>query len=418
MVKDIALKYTSKNLVIRILIGFILGAGLGILSQNLESNFINNFIKFSEILGSLFVGALKAIAPILVFVLIISSIVSKKLGDAKGFKFVLILYLVGTFLASCVGVGFSFIFPVQIALNDIVSQNTPQNIAEVFKNLAFKMVDNPISAISSGNFIGILVWSVGLGLALRFSNETTKTMIKDFADGLTKIVKVIIELAPFGIFGIVAISVSTLGVSAIASYVKITILLICAMLFVALIVNPLIVFLCLKKNPFPLIFVCLKNSGLTAFFTRSSAANIPVNLELCKKMKLDEKLYSISIPIGANINMAGAAITIAVLTLGAAFTLDIAPDFGSALLLCLIAAVGACGASGVAGGSLMLIPLACSLFNIPNDTAMQVIAIGFTIGVIQDSLETAINSSTDVIFTAVASYKSNDNYEKEILEKI
>lgn len=418
MVKDIALKYTSKNLVIRILIGFILGAGLGILSQNLESNFINNFIKFSEILGSLFVGALKAIAPILVFVLIISSIVSKKLGDAKGFKFVLILYLVGTFLASCVGVGFSFIFPVQIALNDIVSQNTPQNIAEVFKNLAFKMVDNPISAISSGNFIGILVWSVGLGLALRFSNETTKTMIKDFADGLTKIVKVIIELAPFGIFGIVAISVSTLGISAIASYVKITILLICAMLFVALIVNPLIVFLCLKKNPFPLIFVCLKNSGLTAFFTRSSAANIPVNLELCKKMKLDEKLYSISIPIGANINMAGAAITIAVLTLGAAFTLDIAPDFGSALLLCLIAAVGACGASGVAGGSLMLIPLACSLFNIPNDTAMQVIAIGFTIGVIQDSLETAINSSTDVIFTAVASYKSNDNYEKEILEKI
>lgn len=418
MVKDIALKYTSKNLVIRILIGFILGAGLGILSQNLESNFINNFIKFSEILGSLFVGALKAIAPILVFVLIISSIVSKKLGDAKGFKFVLILYLVGTFLASCVGVGFSFIFPVQIALNDIVSQNTPQNIAEVFKNLAFKMVDNPISAISSGNFIGILVWSVGLGLALRFSNETTKTMIKDFADGLTKIVKVIIELAPFGIFGIVAISVSTLGVSAIASYIKITILLICAMLFVALIVNPLIVFLCLKKNPFPLIFVCLKNSGLTAFFTRSSAANIPVNLELCKKMKLDEKLYSISIPIGANINMAGAAITIAVLTLGAAFTLDIAPDFGSALLLCLIAAVGACGASGVAGGSLMLIPLACSLFNIPNDTAMQVIAIGFTIGVIQDSLETAINSSTDVIFTAVASYKSNDNYEKEILEKI
>lgn len=418
MVKDIALKYTSKNLVIRILIGFILGAGLGILSQNLESNFINNFIKFSEILGSLFVGALKAIAPILVFVLIISSIVSKKLGDAKGFKFVLVLYLVGTFLASCVGVGFSFIFPVQIALNDIVSQNTPQNIAEVFKNLAFKMVDNPISAISSGNFIGILVWSVGLGLALRFSNETTKTMIKDFADGLTKIVKVIIELAPFGIFGIVAINVSTLGVSAIASYVKITILLICAMLFVALVVNPLIVFLCLKKNPFPLIFVCLKNSGLTAFFTRSSAANIPVNLELCKKMKLDEKLYSISIPIGANINMAGAAITIAVLTLGAAFTLDIAPDFGSALLLCLIAAVGACGASGVAGGSLMLIPLACSLFNIPNDTAMQVIAIGFTIGVIQDSLETAINSSTDVIFTAVASYKSNDNYEKEILEKI
>ncbi len=418
MIKNIVLKYTNKNLVIRIIIGFLIGASLGILSQNFESNFINSIVKFGDILGLLFVGALKAIAPVLVFVLIIASIVSKNLGDAKGFKFVLALYLVGTFLASCVGVGFSFLFPVELALVDTVAQNAPQNIAEVFKNLAFKMVDNPLNAIANGNFIGILVWSIGLGISLRFANQTTKTIIQDLADGFTKIVKVIIELAPFGIFGIVATSVANIGIVAIASYAKITILLICSMLFVALVINPIIVFLCLKKNPFPLVFVCLKNSGLTAFFTRSSAANIPVNLELSKKLQLNEELYSISIPIGANINMAGAAITIAVLTLGAAFTLDIVPDFGSALLLCLIAAVGACGASGVAGGSLMLIPLACSLFNISNDMAMQVIAIGFTIGVIQDSLETAVNSSTDVIFTAVASYKTNDNYTKEIMDKI
>jgi len=412
MLVEFAQSYARKNLILRIIVGFILGAVLGIAALKFHTGWLEGLVAFAGILGDLFAKALKAIAPILVFMLILNSIITKTFANAKGLKLVIWLYVIGTFLASLVAVGFSFMFPVELILPEN-SENleAPAGIAEVLRNLVFKIVDNPVNAVASGNFIGILAWSIGLGIALRIAAPTTKEFFTDLSHALIKVVRFIIQLAPIGVFGIVAYSVATLGIDTLASYLRITVLLVCAMLFVALIVNPLIVFVVLKKNPFPLVFKCLGRSGLTAFFTRSSAANVPVNMELCQKMKLDEELYPISIPLGATINMAGAAVTIAILTLGAVFALDIETDFGTALLLCVLATVGACGASGVPGGSLMLIPLACSLFNIGNDTAMQVIAIGFAIGVIQDSLETAINSSTDVIFTAVASYKTNENLE-------
>lgn len=312
-------------------------------------------------------------------------------------------------MAACVGVAFSFLFPTTLSINDVIAadKTAPVNILVVLKDLFFKIVDNPLHAISSGNFMGILAWAVGFGIALRFCTNETKKVFVDLSEATTKIVQFIIQLAPFGIFGLVCTSVYNTGLSTLAGYLRIVIVLVVAMAFVALVINPLIVFVTLRKNPYPLVFTCLKESGLTAFFTRSSAANIPVNLNLCRKLKLDEELYSISIPLGATINMAGAAVVISIMALAAANTLGIRPDFGTALLLCVISAIGACGASGVAGGSLLLIPLACSLFNIQNDVAMQVVAIGFIIGVIQDSVETAINSSTDVVFTAVASHKTN-----------
>ncbi len=401
--------YKDKNLILKILVGMFLGAILGILTQKFGGGFLNGFAGFAEILGNLFVGALKAVAPVLVFILILSSIMTKKLGNATGIKYIITLYIVGTFLAACVGVAFSFLFPTTLSINDVVAadKTAPVNILVVLKDLFFKIVDNPLHAISSGNFMGILAWAVGFGIALRFCTNETKKVFVDLSEATTKIVQFIIQLAPFGIFGLVCTSVYNTGLSTLAGYLRIVIVLVVAMAFVALVINPLIVFLTLRKNPYPLVFTCLKESGLTAFFTRSSAANIPVNLNLCRKLKLDEELYSISIPLGATINMAGAAVVISIMALAAANTLGIRPDFGTALLLCVISAIGACGASGVAGGSLLLIPLACSLFNIQNDVAMQVVAIGFIIGVIQDSVETAINSSTDVVFTAVASHKTN-----------
>lgn len=399
-------KYMDKSLITRIAVCLVLGAILGFVAQSINSEPLNGAAGFAGLLGNLFVGALKAVAPILVFILILSAIVNKEFsGGGTGLKKVVILYLVGTFLASCTGVIFSFLFPTELALMGIEGANRPApvSVLVVLKDLLFKVVDNPINAIATGNYIGIIAWAVALGVTLRYAGEQTKKFFGDVSEALTKVVQFIIQLAPIGVFGLVCATVYETGLQALAGYARIVVVLVVAMVFVALVVNPIIVFVITKKNPYPLVFTCLKESGITAFFTRSSAANIPVNLNLCKKLGVNEELYPISIPLGATINMGGAAVVIAVMALAAANTLGISVDFGTALLLCVVAALGGCGASGVPGGSLLLIPLACGLFGISNDIAMQVVAIGFIIGVIQDSVETAVNSSTDVIFTAIAS---------------
>ena len=407
--------YKNTNLILRIIIGLILGAILGFAARNGIENvdfggtrlgqFLINFAEFASIFGSLFVSALKAAAPILVFLLILSSILNKSIGATKGLTLVILLYIIGTLTAACVGVGASFLFPTTLTLSGVeaVDKSVPQNVWIVLKDLLFKIVDNPFNAIANGNYVGILAWSIGLGVALKFSDPQTKKIFTDISDGVSKIVQFIIQLAPFGIFGLVNSAVFETGVNALLGYGQLVIVLVAAMGVVALIVNPIIVLILTRKNPYPLVFTCLKDSGITAFFTRSSAANIPVNLALCKKLGICDELSSISIPLGATINMAGAAVVISILALAWEHTLGIEISFGTALLLSVVSAVGACGASGVPGGSLMLIPLACSLFKIPNEISMQIVAIGFIIGVIQDSVETAINSSTDVLFTAVAS---------------
>ena len=407
--------YKDKSLIMRIIVGLVLGAILGVIAQGASSSFMNALVGFAGLLGNLFVGALKAVAPILVFILILSAIINKEFSSgATGLKKVVVLYIVGTLLASATGVAFSFMFPTELALSGIegADRPAPVSVLVVLKDLLFKIVDNPLNAIVTGNYIGIIAWAVGLGVTLRYAKGETKKFFGDISEALTKIVQFIIQLAPFGIFGLVATTVYETGLQALAGYARIVVVLVAAMAFVALVINPLIVFVMTKKNPYPLVLTCLKESGITAFFTRSSAANIPVNLNLCKKLGINEELYSISIPLGATINMGGAAVVIAIMALAAANTLGITPDFGTALLLCVVGALGACGASGVPGGSLLLIPLACGLFGISNDIAMQVVAIGFIIGVIQDSVETAINSSTDVVFSAVASGVSEPNLEK------
>jgi serine/threonine transporter len=356
----------------------------------------------SAILGKLFVSALKAVAPLLVLVLVMSAIAKHQGGQPTHIKPILYLYLIGTFAAAITAVGLSFLFPTQLVLNSSESLAAPEGIAEVLNVLVFKMVDNPINALMNANYIGILVWGVLLGFGMRRANESSKAVLQDLADAVSNMVGWIIRFAPLGIFGLVAGTVAETGFAALTMYKDLLLVLLGAMLFIALIVNPLIVFIKLKRNPYPLVFTCLRESGVTAFFTRSSAANIPVNMTLCEKLGLHQDTYSVSIPLGATINMAGAAITITTLTLAAVHTLGVEVDFATALLLSLVAAVSACGASGVAGGSLLLIPLACSLFGISNDVAMQVVAVGFVIGVIQDSAETALNSSTDVLFTATA----------------
>ena len=342
--------------------------------------------------------------------LVSASIVLKEFGRANGMKNVIILYLIGTFLASLAAVCVSFIFPTALVLQNtsVAMSAAPSNIAVVLKDLVYKIVDNPLNAIATGNYIGILAWAIATGLALRHCSNETKKVFKDISEAITRIVKFVIRLAPFGIFGLVSISVAQTGFAALGGYAKLLFVLVGTMLFVAFVINAIITFIVTRKNPYPLIMTCIKESAITAFFTRSSAANIPVNMNLCKKLELNEDLYSISIPLGATINMAGAAVTIAVLSLSAVYTLGIEVGFWNALLLSVIAAIGACGASGVAGGSLMLIPLACSLFGISNDIAMQVVAIGFIIGVIQDSVETALNSSTDVLFTAIVSNNTKE----------
>ncbi|MFA0086547.1 serine/threonine transporter SstT [Vibrio sp. 10N.286.49.C2] len=386
-------RYANGNLVLQILAGIVFGVILAVASPATAQSF--------GMLGGLFVGALKAVAPILVFILVAASIANQKKNQTTHMRPIVVLYLIGTFTAALTAVLLSFLFPVELTLVAGAEGATPpQGIAEVLHTLLFKLVDNPVSALMNANYIGILAWAVGLGIALHHASDTTKAVFEDLSHGVSQIVRFIIRLAPFGIFGLVAATFATTGFSALAGYAKLLFVLLSSMAIIALIVNPIIVYVKTKQNPYPLVFQCLRESGVTAFFTRSSAANIPVNMALCEKLKLDEDTYSVSIPLGATINMAGAAITITVLTLAAVHTMGIEVDLLTAVLLSVVAAVSACGASGVAGGSLLLIPLACGLFGISNDVAMQVVAVGFIIGVIQDSAETALNSSTDVVFTA------------------
>lgn len=389
-------KLLQLGLVPQIMLGILLGIAVALVSPD--------FAKQLSLLGVVFVKALKSIAPLLVFVLVSSAIANRQASNSGSMKPVLMMYLVGTFLAAVVAVALSFLFPTTLILNaEPGSISAPEGISQVLMSLLLQVVDNPISALMNANYIGVLAWAIGLGLALQHASDTTKEMVSDISNGVSSLVKFIIRLAPLGILGLVADAIATTGFSSLASYGKLIAVLLSAMLIIALVVNPVLVFFKTRKNPYPLVLTCLRESGVTAFFTRSSAANIPVNLALSEKLGLNKELYSVSIPLGATINMAGAAITITVLTLATVNTLGIQVDLASAILLSIIATISACGASGVAGGSLLLIPLACSMFGIPNDVAMQVVAIGFVIGVIQDSAETALNSSTDVVFTAAVS---------------
>ena len=356
-----------------------------------------------EILGTLFISALKAVAPILVLILVIAAISNQQPGQTTQLKPILGLYLVGTLSAAMVAVVASMAFPSTLVLKDASTGMTaPGGISEVLLQLLKNMVDNPVNALLHANYIGILVWAVGMGIALRQGAEHTRQVMADFSHGITLIIQAVIRLAPVGIFGLVASTIATNGTQVLAGYAHLLLVLIGCMLFIALVVNPAIVWWKLRRNPYPLVLMCLRESGVTAFFTRSSAANIPVNLAIAQRLNLDPTTSGVAIPLGATINMAGAAITISVLTLAAVNTMGVVVDVPTALLLCVVSAVCACGASGVPGGSLLLIPLACSLFGISNDVAMQVVAVGFIIGVLQDSAETALNSSTDIIFTAAA----------------
>ncbi len=376
---------------------------LGLVAGILLALFAPEAAKATGFIGKVFVAALKAVAPILVFVLVMASIANHKHGQETHIKPILFLYLLGTFAAAVVAVIASALFPSTLVLSTHdLTVSAPGGIAEVLQSLLLSVVDNPVSALMNANFIGILAWAIGMGIAIRHAGETTRTVLDDLSNGVTLIVRVVIRFAPLGIFGLVASTLATSGFGALLGYAHLLVVLIGCMLFVALVINPAIVFWKLRRNPYPLVLLCLRESGITAFFTRSSAANIPVNLALSKRLGLHEDTYSVSIPLGATINMAGAAITITVLTLAAVHTLGIAVDLPTAVLLSVVAAICACGASGVAGGSLLLIPLACSLFGIPSEIAMQVVAVGFIIGVLQDSAETALNSSTDVLFTAAA----------------
>ncbi|QLG94065.1 serine/threonine transporter SstT [Pseudomonas yamanorum] len=383
------------SLVTHIVIGLIAGILLALLLPDVA--------QATGFIGKVFVSALKAVAPILVFVLVMASIASHKHGQETHIRPILFLYLLGTFAAAVVAVIASTLFPSTLVLaTHDVAMSAPGGIGEVLQSLLLSVVDNPVSALMNANFIGILAWAIGMGIAIRHASETTRTVLADLSNGVTLIVRMVIRFAPLGIFGLVASTLATSGFGALLGYAHLLLVLLGSMLFVALVINPAIVFWKLRRNPYPLVLMCLRESGITAFFTRSSAANIPVNLALSKRLGLHEDTYSVSIPLGATINMAGAATTITVLTLAAVHTLGIAVDIPTAILLSVVAAVCACGASGVAGGSLLLIPLACSLFGIPSEVAMQVVAVGFIIGVLQDSAETALNSSTDVLFTAAA----------------
>ncbi|KMY52646.1 serine/threonine protein kinase [Bacillus sp. FJAT-27231] len=391
-------KWNRLSLVKQIIIGLIVGIALALT--------IPDAAKPVVILGSLFVGALKAIAPVLVLFLVMSAIAQHKSGQKTNMSSIVVLYLLGTFLAGFIAVIVSFMFPVHLTLAKATEDLTaPGGVSEVLKTLLMNIVDNPFNAITNANYIGILSWAILLGIALKNASDTTKTVISNFSDAVSKIVTWIIKFAPLGIMGLVFESITANGIDALLSYGKLLAVLIGCMLFVALVVNPVIVFLAVRQNPYPLVFKCIRESGITAFFTRSSAANIPVNMKLCEKLGLDKDTYSVSIPLGATINMAGAAVTISVLTLAAVHTLGIQVDIPTAIILSVLSAVCACGASGVAGGSLLLIPLACSLFGISNDVAMTVVGVGFIVGVLQDSFETALNSSTDVLFTATAEFR-------------
>lgn len=397
--KSIVKAWNKLGLIQRILIGMVIGLILGLT--------VPQFAVIG-ILGNMFVGALKAIAPILVFVLVMSSIASAKSGSRSNMKSVLLLYALGTIASALIAVAVNSIFPVRLALSSelgVTGTEVTTNIGEVLQTLLMNLVTNPITALYSANYIGILAWAVILGIAFKNTSEGTKKGLSDISDAVSQVVKWVINFAPFGILGLVFTTIAETGIAGFATYGKVLVVLVSCMLGVAFILNPLIVFFTIKQNPYPLVLKCLKGSAITAFFTRSSAANIPVNMELCKSLGLDEDTYSVSIPLGATVNMAGAAITITTMSLAAVHTLGISVDLPTMLVLSILASVSAAGTSGVAGGSLMLIPLACSLFGISNDIAMQVVGIGFIIGVIQDSCETALNSSTDALFTAAAEFR-------------
>ena len=394
VLKSIGRTWNSISLIKRIILGLVLGAILGVVWPG------NDIV---EMLGTLFVSALKGVAPILVFFLVISA-----LANARGtgaMKTVVVLYLIATFVAAFVAVLMSSLFPVELTLAAAKEQSAPSDIGTVLSTLVLSIASNPVDALTNANYLGILTWAILLGIALRHAKEGVKDVFAAISDAVSQVVRWIISLAPFGILGLVYTSVGENGLEIFTEYGMLLVVLLASMAVVAFVTNPLIAFLCFRKNPYPLVWRCIKDSGVTAFFTRSSAANIPVNMELCKKLGLNKDIYSVSIPLGATINMGGAAVTISLMAMMAAHTMGIQVDFGTAVILGALSAVSACGASGVAGGSLLLIPLACSLFGISNDVAMQVVGIGFVIGVIQDSVETAINSSTDVMFAASAEYR-------------
>ena len=397
--KDLIKKWNSISLIKRIICGLIIGLVLGLVVPQ---------ASVISILGTMFVGALKGIAPLLVFFLVMSALCHMKSGQKTNLKFIIILYMVGNLVSAFVAVIACRLFPVTLTFTDTASATDitpPSGIAEVLTNLLNNLVKNPVDSIVNANYIGILFWAVIFGIALKHANKGTKDALENISDATATAVQWIINCAPFGIMGLIFTTISEQGLGVLLSYGRLICVLVGTMLFVALVLNPIVTFICTRQNPYPLVLRCLKDSGLTAFFTRSSAANIPVNMELCKDLGLDEDTYSISIPLGATINMGGAAITISIMALAAAHTLGIGVDFPTALILCILAAASAAGASGVAGGSLLLIPMACSLFGIPNDVAMQVVGVGFIVGVIQDSCETALNSSTDVLYTACACKK-------------
>ena len=404
--KNLVTRWNEISLVKRIICGLIIGIVLGLVVPQATA---------LSLLGNLFVGALKAIAPILVLFLVMSALAKHQEGKQTNMKHIIGLYLLGTFLAGLMAVIASFLFPVTLTLTQSTSDITPPGgIGEVLNTLMMNLVANPVDALVNANYIGILAWAVLLGIALRKAPEGVKVAIESIADAISQIVRWIINCAPFGVLGLVFTTISQQGIDSLLSYGKLIVLLVGTMAFVAFVVNPIIVFIGIRKNPFPLVLKCLKDSGITAFFTRSSAANIPVNMRLCAELGLDRDTYAVSIPLGSTINMGGAAVTISILALAAANTLGIQVDFASAVVLSVLSAVSACGASGVAGGSLLLVPLACSLFGIPGDIAMQVVGVGFIVGVIQDSCETAINSSTDVLYTAVAELSKRRKLEGSV----
>lgn len=399
MAKSIIEKIMSGSLVLQIAIGIVAGVLLSLVSPQAAGT--------AMLLGNLFVSALKAVAPVLVLVLVAAAIANRRVSHTSQMRPIVAMYLVGTIAAALLAVVMSKLFPTTLALQTAgIEAAPPQGIAEVLGGLLTKLVDNPVNAVLTGNFIGILVWGVLLGIFLHHASKSTRKMLGDLADAVTNIVRIVIRLAPIGIFGLVAGNLAEGGLSVLGGYARILTILLSSMLIMALVVNPLIVWIKTRGNPYPIVLTALRESGVTAFFTRSSAANIPVNLALCERLDLERDTYSVSIPLGATINMGGAAITITVLTLAATHTLGIEVDIATALLLSVVAALSACGASGVAGGSLLLIPLACGLFGISNDIAMQVVAVGFVISVLQDSAETALNSSTDVVFTAAVAQKT------------
>lgn len=403
--KNIFQKYCEISLIKRILVGLVIGVILALVIPQDGPEWAIQIGSVISLLGNIFVGALRAVAPILVFFLVLSALMNAK--TAGTMKTVIVLYIISTLIASLVAVIGSFLFPIDLtlAVADNIEQTSPEGIGEVLTSIVMNIVANPVDALATANFIGILAWAIVLGIALRGTTKNVKDVFAAISDAVSMAVRWVINLAPFGIMGLVYTSVSTSGLDIFVEYGQLILLLVGCMLVIALITNPLIVFICTRENPFPLVFRCLKDSGLTAFFTRSSAANIPINMELCRKLGLNKDNYSVSIPLGATINMAGAAVTITVMSMAAVHTVGLSVDPFTAVMLCVLAAVSACGASGVAGGSLLLIPLACSLFGIDTTVAMEVVAIGFIIGVIQDSCETALNSSSDVLFTATAEYR-------------